>query len=223
MARHPLAGNVHGSSGRAIVNARVYVYETGTDDPVPDLYTSSSGGLPQESLLSNEQGDYLGWLDTPRSVAVKCTDNNGLAYYANTVTTTTADPTDALVAHMVDPDAHANLLDTIEVFATHPGELVVADGLVRFYFRRDCTLDEDARFSIGTVTSGAAAKFDVRQNGVTSLFATQPTIPIGQFTVVATVLEARREQVAGDFLTFHTTQIGSGDPGSDASIQMVAR
>lgn len=60
MARSQLKTIVRGSSGRAIVNARVYVYETGTTNPVADLYASSSGGSPQASLVSNAQGEVEG-------------------------------------------------------------------------------------------------------------------------------------------------------------------
>lgn len=106
MARSLLKTIVRDSAGNSIQSARVYVYESGTTTPVADLYPSAVGGVPQVSLLSNAQGEITGWLDTPRNVALKTTDNNGQAVYPTV--NPDAPVNDALASHIANPEgAHA--------------------------------------------------------------------------------------------------------------------
>lgn len=68
-------------AGNVIQNAKVFVYETGTTDPIDDLFASSVGGSPQGFLITNSQGEALGWVDDGRVVDAFTTSNSGTAYY----------------------------------------------------------------------------------------------------------------------------------------------
>src|SRR4051812_49256307 len=83
MARSQMRHTVKDAAGNVIQNALVYVYETGTTTPVADLFAAASGGsaIAAGTLTSNDQGEVVGWLTTPRFVDVKVSDNGETAYY----------------------------------------------------------------------------------------------------------------------------------------------
>jgi hypothetical protein len=81
MARSLLRHVVSDGAGNVIQNALVRVYLTGTTTPVTDMYAASSGGATIATLTSNDQGEIVGWLTTPKFVDLSVTDNTDGAYY----------------------------------------------------------------------------------------------------------------------------------------------
>lgn len=153
-------------------------------------------------------------------MSLKVTDNNDLAYYADTLTTTVADPTAALVAHMADPDAHSALRD-YEFGGSHKGDLAVATGVLFEYVWRDMTLFS-AAYTLGTAPTGAAAIFDVflypPGGGNASIFngGNKPTIAAGAAVpAIATFVPDVTDIVAGSLLRYDITQIGSTVAGAN--------
>lgn len=223
MARAQLKGVVRGTGGRTIANAKVFVYEAGTSNPVADLYAASSGGSPQDWLLSNLQGEYEGWLTTPRNVAVECTDNNDQAYYSNTVSAEAVPETEALATHLADPDAHPYLRELIYQFE-HVGDLAVNVGnTLHIYFHRDTTLSEFV-YVLTDAPEGDDLTFDAilwpPGGGSSSIFASgnKPTIEDGEddsTRIVSSWTPDTTEIVAGSTLTLQVTQVGSSVPGAD--------
>ena len=134
------------------------------------------------------------------------------------VTQDIADNMALLDQHVADLEAS---VPVIRIAASFVGTLTVTTGLVRFYLDRNCTLG-DFRGSVGTAPTGAAVRFDVFKNGAASIFASAPSIAISGFTVVATPTVAAAACVAGDYLTFRITQVGSSVAGTDLSIQGTA-
>lgn len=88
MARSMLRHTVKDSAGNVIQNALVYVYQQGTATPITDLFAASTGGaaIAAGTLVSDGQGDVIGWLTTPKFVDIKVTDNSNAAYYPSTPT-----------------------------------------------------------------------------------------------------------------------------------------
>lgn len=83
MARSLLKANIHDKAGNVIVGAKAYVYENETTTPVADLFSSKSGGVAQTTLTSNSKGDVRGWINDPRPVRLRVTDNDGTATYSD--------------------------------------------------------------------------------------------------------------------------------------------
>lgn len=129
MPRSLLKTIVRDVAGNSVMNAKVFVYESGTTTPVADLYPSKVGGAPQTFLLSNAQGEIIGWLDEPRDVALKTTDNGGTAVYP-VAAAAGAPVNDALAGHIAQAvGAHAataiSFAPTDEITATNVQDAIV--------------------------------------------------------------------------------------------------
>lgn len=83
MARSHFRHVVKDQAGNVLQNAKVFVYETGTTTVVADLYDAATGGsaVAAGTLVSNGQGEIEGWLQRPRTVDLKVTDNDNTAHY----------------------------------------------------------------------------------------------------------------------------------------------
>lgn len=220
MARAQIKGIVHGASGRVIANAKIFVYETGTTNPIADLYLTAVGGSAQGFLTSNTQGEYEGWLTTPRNVAVECTDNSDMAYYSDTVGAEAVPESSALATHLADEDAH---LHEILIVASHSGDLTVETGTVGWPVHRDITLTE-ASYLLTTSPTGSSAIFDIILHppggGSASIFdgGNKPTVVAGETDFLSLWTPDTTTVLAGSYFTFNRTQIGSSTPGANLTV-----
>jgi hypothetical protein len=106
----------------------------------------------------------------------------------------------------------------LEKIITYPGTLVVGSGATPIPFKRNATIT-NVYVAVGTAPTGASIIFDVNKNG-TTIFSTQgnrPTIAVST-TSDMTSTPNTTSVSAGDILTVDIDQIGSGTPGSNATI-----
>lgn len=106
---------------------------------------------------------------------------------------------------------------------TVAGVVAVATGTTRIYNDTGRTLTiSKVRASVGTAPTGASLIVDVNKNG-TTIFTTQSARPtIAAAGVTATGIPAVTTLADGDYLTVDCDQVGSGTPGADLTVQVVA-
>jgi hypothetical protein len=86
-----LRGTVRvGPNGRPVQNAEVLVTQVGsTSAPLGSVYTARTGGVALTApiiVTTNDQGEYELWSDTPQTVTLECSDNDGTAHFVGAPT-----------------------------------------------------------------------------------------------------------------------------------------
>lgn len=125
-------------------------------------------------------------------------------------------------------DAKADATDVVAPRTTYAfskaGVLAVAAGTQRLYNDTGRTLTlVSVRASAGTGPAGAALTVDVHKNG-TTIFTTQanrPSIAAAAVTGTSGVVQVA-SWANGEYLTIDIDQVGSGVPGSDLTVTVVA-
>lgn len=95
------------------------------------------------------------------------------------------------------------------------GTLIVQTGTIRWYAPRNLTITR-AELFVSTPPSGADIKANIDKNGVTQ---TTATLAAGSY-YVSDDLVTPISMVAGDYLTYDITQVGSTNAGSDLQIRL---
>lgn len=111
----------------------------------------------------------------------------------------------------------------IITLGSREGNLVVTASPFRIYNQYGSDRSVSKVFlSVGTAPTGADIIVDVKKNGTTSIFAAgqKPKIVAGSYTGFSTAIDIPT-WVAGDYLTWEITQIGSAIVGADLVVQIV--
>jgi len=149
--------NVTDWIGRAIQNASVFVYQTGTTTPV-SLFDQAAGAIGNP-VITNQQGEVVFFLSAQQTVDLKITDNGDTAVIAATGDSVTfADITEVIVPTVITGGSGGNHASTHAAAGADPVTLTQAQitGLAAALANALVRANHTGAQSADTLTDGAA-------------------------------------------------------------------